>query len=113
MSLQIYALERVFMKQFISIVVMIFAFSGFTKAEQSTQSIKVQVTEKGFEPSEIKVKSGSHVVLKVTRKTDSTCATQILLKEKKIKKELPLNQEVTVDVGVVSKGDIRFACGMV
>lgn len=78
----------------------------------SSQNIKVQVTERGFEPSEIKVKAGSHVVLQVTRTTDSTCATQIQIKELKIKKDLPLKKEIKVDLGPLKKGDIRFACGM-
>lgn len=81
-------------------------------AHGSKQAIAVSVTDKGFEPSEIKVKPGSHVTLNVTRKTESTCATNIVIKEKKIKKELPMNQEVAVDVGVVKKGKITFACGM-
>jgi plastocyanin domain-containing protein len=41
-----------------------------------------------------------------------TCATEIKIKEKKINTKLPLNKEVSVDVGVLSKGDIKFACGM-
>ncbi len=81
-------------------------------AKDSTQEISLQVTEKGFEPSEIKVKPGTHVLLKVTRKTEATCATQIQMKEKKIKKELPLNKEVAVDLGTLKNGDVRFACGM-
>lgn len=30
----------------------------------------------------------------------------------KIKKGLPLNKEIKVDLGTLKKGDIRFACGM-
>ncbi len=77
-----------------------------------TQSIPLLVTEKGFEPKEIKVKSGTHVVLKITRKTDDTCATEIQVKEKKIRKALPLNKEVTVDLGILKDGEVHFACGM-
>lgn len=76
------------------------------------QIIILSVTDKGFEPSSINVKPGTPVTLKVTRKTDATCATQIEISSKKIKKDLPLNQEVTVDLGKLEKGEIRFACGM-
>ena len=62
--------------------------------------------------AKISVKPGTHVILKVTRKTDSTCATEIKITEKKIKKDLPLNKEVSADVGVLEKGQIKFACGM-
>lgn len=76
------------------------------------QVIQLSVTEKGFVPDKIKVKPGTHVILKVTRKTDSTCATQIKISEKKIKEELPLNKEVSIDLGTLEKGKIGFACGM-
>lgn len=81
-------------------------------AADKVQNILLQVSEKGFEPNKVDVKPGSHVVLKITRKTDVTCATQIVIKDKKIKTELPLNKEVSVDVGVLKKGEVRFACGM-
>ncbi len=84
--------------------------TGLTK--EAVQNISLAVTENGFEPSAIKVKSGVHVILKVTRKTDTTCATQIVFKEKKIKTDLPLNKEVSVDLGILKKADISFACGM-
>ena len=77
-----------------------------------TQVVLLSVTEKGFQPDKISVKPGTHVILKVTRKTDLTCATQIKISEKKIKQDLPLNKEVSVDVGTLEKGKIKFSCGM-
>lgn len=74
--------------------------------------VDVLVTEKGFEPSTIIVKPGSNVTLNITRKTDVTCATQVVVPSKKIKKDLPLNKMVSVDVGTVKKGEIAFGCGM-
>ncbi len=98
------------------LAVILFAFAALTvntaDATESTQVIQLSVTEKGFVPDKINVKPGTHVILKVTRKTDSTCATQIKIPEKKIKKDLPLNKEVSIDVGILEKGKIGFACGM-
>lgn len=81
-------------------------------AAAQSQVVELQVTENGFEPSSVDVKPGTPVILKVTRKTDSTCATQIKIDAKKITKELPLNKTVTVNVGKLEKGEIRFGCGM-
>jgi plastocyanin domain-containing protein len=81
-------------------------------AKKSIQNISIVVTEKGFEPAEINVKAGSHVVLKVTRQTESTCANQIVIKDKNINIDLPLNKEVLVDLGTLRKGKVRFACSM-
>lgn len=99
------------MKQLL-IVVMIAFTVGAVQAADNIQNVSLQVTEKGFEPNKVDIKTGSHVVLKITRKTDDTCATSIEIKDKKIKKKLPLNKEVSVDVGVLAKGEVRFACGM-
>ena len=87
-------------------------FSLPTFSKEKVQKITVTVTENGFEPNEIKVKDKSHVILQITRKTETTCATNIMLKDLNIKKDLPLNQQVDVDLGVLKKGDISFACGM-
>ena len=81
-------------------------------AAAKNRDIDLRVTEKGFEPSQIDVKPGTSVILKVTRKTDSTCATAISIPSKKIRKDLPLNQTVSIDLGKLDKGEIRFACGM-
>lgn len=77
-----------------------------------TQVVELTVTENGFQPNTVDVGPGKKVTLKVTRKTDSTCATQIQIPSKKIKKELPLNQLVTIELGPLEKGEIRFGCGM-
>lgn len=93
------------------ILVLLFVAGGTVFAAEKT-TVNVQVTDKGFEPAEIKVKPGTHVVLKVTRKTESTCATEVVVKEKSIKTDLPLNKEISIDVGIVKKGETKFSCAM-
>ena len=83
-----------------------------TSATSAKKIIELQVTEKGFDPSQIDVAPGTQVTLKVTRKTDATCATSIVIPSQKIKKDLPLNQTVSIDLGKLDKGEVRFACGM-
>lgn len=102
------------MKFVIAALLVVFG-SQITFAKDMTsksQVIDLQVTEKGFEPSKIDVKPGTSIILKVTRKTDATCATEIQVPSKKIKRKLPLNQVVSLDLGRLEKGEIRFACGM-
>jgi plastocyanin len=60
------------------------------------KTIEMSVTEKGFEPDVVKVKKGEPVTLVITRKTDKTCATEIVIDEEKISTKLPLNKAVTV-----------------
>lgn len=86
--------------------------SSFASAKENSQVITLTVTDKGFEPNTVDVKPGTPVVLKVTRKTDETCAKEIKILSKKITKALPLNKEVSIQIGSLEKGEIRFACGM-
>jgi plastocyanin domain-containing protein len=90
------------------------AFSQTTWAAEATKEevINIEVTEDGFQPKSINVKPNVPVTLKIIRKTDSTCSTQITIPSMKIKKELPLNQPVIVAIGKLEKGEIRFGCGM-
>lgn len=100
------------MKQTIIALITIFGLQmGYAK--EAPKTIALKVTENGFEPSEIKVKPGTHVILNVTRTTDQTCATEIQVKDRKVKASLKdKNESVSVDLGVVQKGEVRFACGM-
>ncbi|MBS2028822.1 MAG: cupredoxin domain-containing protein [Deltaproteobacteria bacterium] len=74
--------------------------------------VKVGVTEAGFEPSEIRAKNGESLVLDITRVTDETCATAIVIPDQKVRVELPLNKEVAVPVKASKVGRIAFACPM-
>lgn len=99
------------MKSFI-LTAMIALTAQVSWAASKAQVVELQVTEKGFEPSTVDVKPGTPVTLKITRKTDSTCATQVKIDAKKITKDLPLNKTVSIDIGKLEKGEIRFGCGM-
>ena len=74
--------------------------------------VELTVTEKGFEPSSVDVGQDKDVTLNITRKTDNTCARYIVIPSKKIKTSLPLNKKVSVHVGKLEKGEVRFGCGM-
>jgi len=98
------------MKITIMSTILFFGMTSF--AEENQQVFDVKVTDKGFEPSSLNVKPDVPAILKIKRVTDSTCATQISVPDKKIKKDLPLNQVVSIDLGKLEKGEIRFGCGM-
>ncbi len=80
--------------------------------KKGVRTVEMTVTEDGFEPSKVKAKKGEKLRLVVTRKTDKTCATEILIPEHGINKPLPLDQAVTVDLTPKKSGEIRYACGM-
>ncbi len=96
------------MKRAILILTLMAAGCGGAKNAE----IPVSVTENGFEPSQIEVKHGQAVTLLVTRKTDVTCATEIVVPSRNITQDLPLNQTVRVALGPLKQGEVAFACGM-
>lgn len=98
------------MKKILLILMFIGPLQVFAK--EKPKVVEINVTTKGFEPSSVNVMAGDSVTLRVTRKTDSTCARNVQISSKNIKKDLPLNQAVSIDLGVLSLGEIRFACGM-
>ena len=79
------------------------------------QRVEITVTEDGFVPADVSVKRGTKVVLAITRKTDKTCATKVIVqvsKGKKIEKELPLDETVEIPVTFRKSGKLTYACGM-
>jgi hypothetical protein len=72
---------------------------------------RIQVTERGFEPSSLKVRAGVPAHLTFVRTTDKTCGKDVVFPSMNIRRELPLNQPVVVEF-TPQRGDIEFACGM-
>jgi plastocyanin domain-containing protein len=72
---------------------------------------KVTVSETGFEPAKVNVVAGKPVRLVFTRTAERTCATEVVLKDQNIKRELPLNKPVTVEFTPTKKGELTFTCG--
>ncbi|OFX21392.1 MAG: hypothetical protein A2V77_07815 [Anaeromyxobacter sp. RBG_16_69_14] len=79
---------------------------------RNARKIEIAVTSEGFVPAEVKVKKGEKVNLVVTRKTDKTCATALVMKEKGINVDLPLNKPVTVALKADKHGELKYACPM-
>lgn len=77
-----------------------------------SQQVRIAVTEKGFTPAVVTVKAGQPVTLLVTRKTDRTCATELVLREHGIDQKLPLNETVAIQFTPEQAGELHYACGM-
>ena len=80
--------------------------------KDGVRTVAVSVTDNGFEPSKIKANKGEKVRLVVTRKTNSTCAKEIVIKDHGINQPLPLDKAITVEFTPAKSGEIRYACGM-
>ena len=87
------------------------AASGHDKAG-TFGGIAITVTEKGFEPARVTVPAGKSVTLWVTRRTDKTCAKEIVIADQGIRRDLPLDEAVEITFTPAKAGEIRYACGM-
>ncbi len=85
---------------------------GSKVADDGSTRIAIEVTEKGFVPADVTVPAGKPVTLVVTRRTDKTCAKEIVIADQNIKLDLPLDRAVEIKFTPARPGEIRYACGM-
>ena len=87
---------------------------GCAGTKSKSQEVQISVTEKGFEPARTFVHKGEPITLVVERKTDQTCAKEIVLQGLNIRKALPLNQAVRIGPlpADVIGDSLGYACGM-
>ncbi|MBA3396296.1 MAG: cupredoxin domain-containing protein [Deltaproteobacteria bacterium] len=83
-------------------------------AASASTRLEISVTAKGFEPDNLSVPSGKPVTLVFTRKTESTCAKEVVIPMdgEKIERKLPLNEAIAIEVTFPKAGEITYACGM-
>ena len=86
--------------------------SGVGTGAPAEQSFAVKVTPDGFVPAELAVAKGKPIRLIMTRETDQTCARQVVFASLNLKKDLPLNEPVTIDLPAQPAGRLAYACGM-
>ncbi len=100
------------MKFYLFVLMVLLNFNVSAKEKTIPQIFNMIINEEGYVPSSLKVKSATPITLKITRKTDATCAREIVIPSLKMKVDLPLNKEVAVNIGPLAKGDIKFGCAM-
>jgi plastocyanin domain-containing protein len=77
--------------------------------------LRVTAGEHGFSPTSMmlpKGAAGSLATVTFVRTTDQTCATEVVFPDLDVKKALPLNTPVTIDVPSDAPRTLSFQCGM-
>ncbi len=74
--------------------------------------VEVTVDGSGFHPDRIVARAGQPITLAITRTTDETCGTEIVIPTMAIDTKLPLNERVEVTVTPAAAGEVAFACAM-
>jgi plastocyanin domain-containing protein len=83
-----------------------------TSAEEAANVVEVTVDGSGFHPDRITAHAGQPVTLAITRTTNETCGTEIVIPSQGIDTKLPLNERVEVTVTPAAVGEVAFACAM-
>ena len=85
---------------------------SFATATPGIQEAKVLVTEKGYQPAKLTLRAGTPARITFIRTTDKTCATEVVFSLLNIRRALPLNQSVAIEVTPRARGEVNFVCGM-
>ena len=78
----------------------------------AVQRVTVALTEKGYEPTSLKLRRGVPAQVTFIRKVSATCGTQIVIADYDIRRVLPLNVPVIVEFTPKTSGAFAFTCGM-
>ena len=81
------------------------------------EEVKVQgsvdiIVNGGYSPEVISIPHGKTTTLNFIRKDPSSCLEEVVLSDFKIKKYLPLNKKVSIELTPQKTGEFKFSCGM-
>ncbi len=74
--------------------------------------VQLSITDDGVSPMAIPAKMGEPLRIAITRTTNATCITQVVVKDYGINQPVPLNKTVNVDITPKATGKVRITCGM-
>lgn len=70
------------------------------------------VVQNGYHPDRIVVKEGAPIRLAFVRQEYSGCTLEVVFPTLGIRRKLPPNEPVVIDLGAPAAGEIPFHCGM-
>ena len=85
---------------------------GETGAPAGAKEIRITVDAVGYHPAEARAPGGKPVRLVLTRTADDACGEEFVVPSVGIKKKLPLNEPVAIDLTMPTSGKLAFMCGM-
>lgn len=95
------------------IVVTYWFFLMKNEKEVTVMSDSVDITvEGGYQPDVISIPKGKATKINFLRKDPSACLEEVVLADFKIKKYLPMNKKVTIEIKPEKTGEFTFSCGM-
>jgi plastocyanin domain-containing protein len=87
------------------------ARAAFAESAPAVREIEIEVGA-AYQPAQITIKQGEKVRLKFLRKSYGGCTRELVIPALQLRKELPPNQPVVVELPPLAPGDYEFHCGM-
>ncbi len=78
----------------------------------AVQTVDIKISGGEYQPASITVAKGQPVRLNFTRDEKPTCGDVLVFPALNIRKEIPVNQVVSVDLNPTEAGELKFTCGM-
>ena len=82
-----------------------------TASSEGTR-VEIEVGASGYDPAEVRATAGQPLTLVFTRVTDEGCGQELVIASQDIRRDLPLNEPVSVTFTPAEAGRLRFTCGM-
>lgn len=108
------SIDKIFVTIF-SIVGIVFTYWFFLMKKEDVVSVTDYVdiiVEGGYTPNTISIPKGKTTKINFFRKDPNSCLEEVILSDFKIRRFLPLNKKVTIEVKPQKTGEFRFECGM-
>lgn len=94
-------------------IVFTYWFFLLKKETEVAVSKEVDITvDGGYNPEVISVPKNQTTKLNFIRKDPTDCLEEIVLGDFKIRKTLPLNQKVSIEITPKKAGEFMYSCGM-
>lgn len=77
----------------------------------TSDSVDITV-DGGYQPDFISIPKGKTTKVNFIRRDPSTCLEEVVIAEFKIRKYLPLNKQLTIEITPNKVGEFSFSCGM-
>lgn len=85
---------------------------GSGHAQSKAREIEITVENGRYTPARVTITEGENVRLKFLRKEHNACTKEVVFPSLNIRRELPPDTPVYVDLPELKPGEVGFQCGM-
>lgn len=99
----------------VSFIAMIFTYWFFLgkKDKEILVFDEVEIiVDGGYKPEVISISKNKKTKLNFIRRDPNTCLEEVVLGDFKIRKQLPLNKKISVEILPKENGEFTYSCGM-